>query len=85
MIFIWLFHSCVKRQYEGNTVNDRDTEYFSTMLLRIIEHLSAVDGAVVSIKLEVEVDAPKGIPSNTVRTVSENCRTLKVDEFAFDD
>ena len=32
-----------------------------------------------------EVTAPDGIPSTTVRTVSENCRTLKVTDFGFDD
>ena len=45
----------------------------------------AVDGANVELKLEVEVEAPNGIPSTTVRTVSENCRTLKVTDFGFDD
>ena len=44
----------------------------------------SVDGADVELKLEVEVTAPNGIPSGTVRTVSENCRTLKVKDFVFD-
>lgn len=50
----------------------------------IIQHLSAVTGATVELKLEVEVNAPDGIPNNIVRTVSENCRTLKVTDFGFD-
>lgn len=50
----------------------------------IIQHLMAVDGADVELKLEVEVTAPKGIPNGTVRTVSENCRTLKITDFGFD-
>ena len=37
----------------------------------ILQHLNAVDGAAVELKLEVEVNAPKGIPNATVRTVSE--------------
>lgn len=45
----------------------------------------SVDGANVELKLEVEVEALGGIPSTTVRTVSENCRTLKVTDFGFDD
>ncbi|MCC8151343.1 MAG: DUF499 domain-containing protein [Lachnospiraceae bacterium] len=51
----------------------------------VIQHLTAVDGADVEMKLEVEVTAPKGIPSATVRTVSENCRTLKITDFGFED
>lgn len=51
----------------------------------IINHLQNVDGANVEISLEVSVKAPNGIPSNTVRTVSENCQVLKVDDFGFDD
>lgn len=51
----------------------------------IINHLQNIDGAKVEISLEVSVKAPNGIPSNTVRTVSENCQVLKVDDFGFDD
>lgn len=54
-------------------------------LQEIIQHLTAVDGSYVELTLEVEVIAPDGIPSTTVRTVSENCRTLKVTDFGFDD
>lgn len=51
----------------------------------IIQHLMAVDGSNVELTLEVSVNAPEGIPSSTVRTVSENCRTLKIMEFGFED
>ncbi len=51
----------------------------------IIQHLMAVDGSNVELTLEVNVHAPKGIPASTVRTVSENCRTLKITDFGFDD
>ena len=47
--------------------------------------MTAVDGSYVELTLEVEVIAPDGIPSTTARTVSENCRTLKVTDFGFDD
>ena len=43
-----------------------------------------VPGADVELRLQVEVSAPTGIPNNTVRTVSENCKTLKVTDFGFD-
>ena len=65
--------------------NVRINKDVNTFVQEIINHLSAVDGATVELKLEVEVNAPNGIPSTTVRTVSENCRTLKVSDFGFDD
>ena len=65
-----------------NTRVNRDVQNY---LQEIIQHLTAVDGSHVELTLEVEVTAPDGIPSTTVRTVSENCRTLKVTDFGFDD
>ena len=65
--------------------NVRINRDVNTYVQEIIQHLSAVEGATVELKLEVDVIAPNGIPNNTVRTVSENCRTLKVDDFGFDD
>ena len=64
--------------------NVRINKDVNTYVQEIIQHLTAVTGADVEIRLEVEVNAPDGIPNNTVRTVSENCRTLKVKEFGFD-
>lgn len=51
----------------------------------IIQHLMAVEGSDVELTLEVSATAADGIPAATVRTVSENCRTLKVTDFGFDD
>ena len=44
----------------------------------------AVDGSNVELSLEVNMSAPNGIPAGTVRTVSENCKTLKIMDFFFD-
>lgn len=65
--------------------NTRANRDMNNYMQEVIQHLMAVDGANVEIKLEVQVDAPKGVPASTVRTVSENCKTLKVDDFGFDD
>lgn len=65
-----------------NTRVNRDVQNY---LQEIIQHLVAVDGSHVELTLEVEVTAPDGIPNSTVRTVSENCRTLKVTDFGFDE
>ena len=63
----------------------RVNRVISTYVDEIIRHLMQVEGANVQLKLEVEVNAPDGIPSSTVRTVSENCKTLKITDFGFDD
>lgn len=51
----------------------------------VINHLLQVEGANVEIKLLVEATLPDGAPVTTVRTVNENCKTLKVDRFEFND
>ena len=63
-----------------NTRVNRDVNNY---LQEIIQHLLNVDGSEVELTLEVNVNAPNGIPSTTVRTVSENCRTLTVTDFGF--
>ena len=57
----------------------------SRLMDEVINHVMLVDGANVRIKLEVEADMPNGTPVPTVRTVTENCRTLHVAEYQFDD
>jgi len=64
--------------------NTRVNRDINNYVQEIIQHLMAVEGANVELKLEVEVEASKGIPIGTVRTVSENCRTLKIKDFGFD-
>ena len=51
----------------------------------VISHLMQVEGANVEIKLLVEATMPDGTPVTTVRTVTENCKTLHVEDFGFDD
>ena len=51
----------------------------------VISHLMQVEGANVEIKLLVEATMPDGAPVTTVRTVTENCKTLKVESFGFEE
>ena len=55
------------------------------LLEEVINHLTSVDGAEVEVSLDVNVRVPEGMPQDTVRTVSENCRTLRVQNFGFDE
>lgn len=43
----------------------------------VVQHLVALIGTKARITLEIEVDATEGFPDSVVRTVTENCRTLK--------
>jgi predicted AAA+ superfamily ATPase len=51
----------------------------------IIQHLTSVDGAQVKVSLEVEAQIADGFTQQTVRTISENCRTLHVRGFGFEE
>jgi len=50
----------------------------------IIQHLTALTGAEVKITLEISADIPEGAPDNIVRTVTENCLTLKFKHQSFE-
>jgi hypothetical protein len=54
------------------------------LMEEVISHLTSVDGAQMEVSLEVNLKAPGGLSQQTVRTVSENCRTLTVKNFGFE-
>ena len=64
-----------------NTRVIRDLQKY---LDEVITHLSTVDNCDVELSLEVSAHAAEGFPPGTVRTVSENCRTLRVENFGFE-
>jgi hypothetical protein len=50
----------------------------------VVAHLAGIVGANVKVTLEIEADIPSGTPDHVVRTVTENCRTLKFDSHGFE-
>jgi len=50
----------------------------------VIQHLTALSGCKAEVSLEIHIDVPDGVPENVVRTVTENCRTLKFKTQGFD-
>jgi hypothetical protein len=50
----------------------------------VVAHLAGILGAKVRITLEIEAEIPTGAPDHVVRTVTENCRTLKFDSQGFE-
>ena len=55
------------------------------ILEEVISQLTAENGVTLSLRLEVEANASKGLSQETIRAVSENCRTLKIREFGFEE
>ena len=51
----------------------------------VLSQFTASPGVKLEVSLEVDVQSPGGISQKTVRDVSENCRTLKVKTFGFDE
>jgi hypothetical protein len=51
----------------------------------IIQHLTSVDGAKIKVSLEVEAESATGFSQQTVRTISENCQTMRVRDSGFEE
>jgi hypothetical protein len=51
----------------------------------VISHLAGLVGADVNVTLEISADVQGGVPDKVVRTVTENCRTLKFKDQGFED
>jgi len=50
----------------------------------VISHLDGIVGAEVEVTLEIHAEIPTGATDNVVRTVTENCRTLKFTDAGFE-
>jgi hypothetical protein len=50
----------------------------------VVQHLTGLVGTDVEVSLEIRCSAVDGFPENVVRTVTENCRTLKFDNQGFE-
>ena len=51
----------------------------------VVLHLTRRYGANVQVTLEIQAHIPDGVPEETVRTVTENCRTLRFEGFGFEE
>lgn len=51
----------------------------------VLSHLAGLMGADVTVTMDISARVPGGLPENVVRTVSENCRTLKFDSQGFEE
>jgi len=65
-----------------NTRINRDVQ---RLVEEVISQFTSTPGVQLTVSLEVDVKSLDGISPKTVRDISENCRTLKVKTFGFDE
>jgi hypothetical protein len=51
----------------------------------VVQHLSTLPGVTVKVTLEIEADIPQGASDDLVRTITENCRTLRFKSQGFEE
>jgi hypothetical protein len=57
----------------------------STIAEEIVQHLTSIIGAEVEVTLEIQAHLPDGASPELVRTITENCRTLKFADCGFEE
>jgi hypothetical protein len=77
----------VLRRFHGSAKIDatrlsRDVDLIASS---VVQHLAGLLDAKVTITVEIEAEIPAGAPDNVVRTVTENCRTLKFESQGFEE
>lgn len=67
------------KRFFGEVVLDgqRPVRDLGRIVDEVLQHLSGLPGAKVTLTLDVQVSAPEGVPEDVARTVSENCRVLR--------
>jgi len=77
----------VLRRFHGSVKIDatrlsRDVDLIASS---VVQHLAGLLDTKVTITVEIEAEIPSGAPDNVVRTVTENCRTLKFENQGFEE
>jgi len=57
----------------------------TAVIEEVAQHLNSLLGARVEITMEIHAELPEGMPEHVVRTVTENCRTLKFTNYGFEE
>lgn len=58
---------------------------FNRITTEILQHLAAVDGTNLELTVEIAATNDAGFPDDKARVVNENARTLKFEQFGFED
>lgn len=77
----------VHTRYHGSVrVNpNRVTSDIGMIVDEVLQHLTSLTGCDVDITVEISARRREGFDPNTMRTVSENSRTLKFNDFGFEE
>jgi predicted AAA+ superfamily ATPase len=75
------------KRYHGTVILDpaRVGRDAGKIAEEVVQHLAGLVGANVEVTLEIQADIPGGAPDHVVRTVTENCRTLKFQSYGFEE
>ena len=57
----------------------------TAVIEEVVQHLSGLLGVRVEITMEIHAELPEGVSEHIVRTVTENCRTLKFTNYGFEE
>ncbi len=81
------FKPRVLRRFHGSATIDatRISRDIDLIASSVVQHLTGLVDSKVKVSLEIEAEIPAGAPDNVVRTVTENCRTLKFDSSGFEE
>ena len=76
-----------KKSFYGRLLSDSSTltRDAGAIAQNITAHLASLPESEIEVVIEIKASVPGGIDESTVRTVSENCRTLKFDHHEFED
>lgn len=62
----------------------RVSKDIQTIVSEIVSQIQSVDGTQIDLTFEVNAYANEGLPQQLQRTLSENCKTMKIADFRFD-
>jgi len=51
----------------------------------VVAHLTSLSKAGIEVTLEIQGTMPNGVPPDTRRAITENCRTLRFDSYGFEE
>jgi len=76
----------VQRYYGTKTLDStRVGRDASKIADEVLSHLSGLVGAEVTVVMDISVKVPDGMPSQIIRIVGENSRTMNFDDFGFEE
>ena len=75
------------KRFHGTVKIDpmRITRDAGQVATEVIQHLAGLLNSQVEITLEIQANIPDGAPDNVIRTVTENCRTLRFTSYGFEE